>query len=725
MATYTRKEFLGFSAVLAGGAGVAKLPVAAAQEPGAAEGPPDLVVVNARVYTVDDALPRAEAFAVRGDRFVAVGSSDDVRNLVGPGTEVIDAEGMTVTPGFIDTHSHPSGVNELYGVNTNLRTVAEIQRALRSKALDTPPGRWVRGFMFDDTKVVDGPLHRTHLDEAVPDHPVNVAHRGGHTNWFNSHAFELAGITRDTPDPPDGRFARGPDGELSGMVAEHARDVFADVGEREDLTEEEQRTRAREGMAHISRLMTAAGLTTVHDAGAGRGRLVAYQDARESGELRHRVYAMVRGPYRDLRAAGVYTGLGDEWVRIGGVKYGADGSASERTMRMSTPFEGRPDDYGILTMSQDDIHEAVEEAHRSNWQVGIHANGDVTIDMVLNAYERVLARWPHPDRRHRIEHCSLVNPDLLRRIRDTGSIPTPFWTYVHFHGEKWREYGAEKMEWMFAHRSFLDYDIPVAGASRLHAGAVLAADGDSEHGDPPRLRRAGVGRQPAGDGGRGAAHRHPERGAGVLRGRGQGLDHRRQARRLRGPRARPARRRSRRHQEHRRRAHGGRRADGARGVGGLRRSAARLRPSPACQRSSPWGCATFRPSARRTRPAPSQTPTPTPANDPASGGRSSFPAGIGRPSWVSEAGDVQPAVEDLLNHRRRDQEDQRPRDEGRSLQPPAHRQGHPGPGTAESGEGSGAAAAVRRRNTRPSRPNPAANPISRLAVTASVGSVST
>ena len=84
-------------------------------------------------------------------------------------------------------------------------------------------------------------------------------------------------------------------------------------------------------------------------------------------------------------------------------------------MRMSTPFEGRPDDYGILTMSQAEIHEVVEEAHRGNWQVGIHANGDVTIDMVLNAYERVLARWPHPDRRHRIEHCSLVNPGLLRR----------------------------------------------------------------------------------------------------------------------------------------------------------------------------------------------------------------------------------------------------------------------------------------------------------------------
>ena len=176
---------------------------------------------------------------------------------------------------------------------------------------------------------------------------------------------------------------------------------------------------------------------------------------------------MIRGAYQALRKAGISTGFGDEWVRIGGVKYAADGSASERTMRMSTPFEGRPDDYGILTMSQAGIHEVVEDAHRNNWQVGIHANGDVTIDMVLNAYERVLTQWPHPDRRHRIEHCSLVN---LQRITDIGTIPTPFWTYVHFHGEKWQAYGAEKMEWMFAHRSFLDYDIPVPGASDYTPG---------------------------------------------------------------------------------------------------------------------------------------------------------------------------------------------------------------------------------------------------------------
>jgi predicted amidohydrolase YtcJ len=219
-------------------------------------------------------------------------------------------------------------------------------------------------------------------------------------------------------------------------------------------------------VALISRKMAAAGLTSVCQTGTSRSDFLAYQDAREAGELSFRMYAMARGSsYAALRDAGVHTGFGDDWLKIGSAKFLADGSASERTMRMSAPYEGRPDDYGILTMSQQEIHDAVEEAHRAGWQVAIHANGDVTIDMVLNAYERVQELWPRPDPRHRIEHCSLVNPSLLTRIKAAGVIPAPFYTYAHYHGEKWVEYGEDRMEWMFAHKSFLDYEIPVAPAS--------------------------------------------------------------------------------------------------------------------------------------------------------------------------------------------------------------------------------------------------------------------
>jgi predicted amidohydrolase YtcJ len=473
LARVTRKTFLGFGAGVVTG-GLAGTGAAGAQVPAArpAAVDADLLVLGARVYTQDPSLPRAEAFAVRGDRILAVGSTADIRNLAGARTTVFDARGLTITPGFIDAHTHASGVNELFNVVADLPSIAAIQQALRVKADATPPGQWVEGHRFDDTKLAEGrPLTRADLDAVSRVHPVAVHHRGMHTSWYNSKAFELAGITRTTADPSHGRVVRGADGEPAGMVAELARSAFAAVGIREALTAEQQRERARAGLKRMSELLTAAGITSIHDAGTNPERLRAYQDVRNHGELRHRAYLMVRGPeiFNGLKAAGAYTGLGDEWVRVGGVKFSVDGSASERTMRMSTPFVGT-DDHGILTMTQAEVNDAVEDAHRHRFQVGIHANGDVAIDMVLQAYERVLAKWPHPDRRHRIEHCSLVTPDLIGRIKAAGVVPTPFWTYVYYHGEKWAQYGEQKMRSMFAHRSFLDAGIVVAGASDYTPG---------------------------------------------------------------------------------------------------------------------------------------------------------------------------------------------------------------------------------------------------------------
>jgi predicted amidohydrolase YtcJ len=476
MEKYTRGEFLGLSAALAGAFSLGRWPggsrASAAQQPAvppAPAGGPDLVVVNARVYTSDPSLPRADAFAVKNGRFTAVGSTSDVRNLANARTPVIDAQRMTVVPGFIDAHNHPSGVQELYGVNTNLRTVREIQAAIKKKADATPPGFWVNGFMFDDTKL-DRPLTRKDLDEATTDHPVSVAHRGGHTNFYNSKAFELAGITPSTPDPDDGRFFRD-NGELNGRVAENARGVFNRVGKRETFTAEQRRDRARNGMRHMSELFNAVGLTSVHNAGTSAEHILAYEDCRKHGELTHRAYMMIRSTeaYNGLKAANIHTGFGDEWIRVGGIKFVADGSASERTMRMSTPYVGTTD-YGILTMTQEQLHEAIDDAHSHHFQVGVHANGDVTIDMVLKAYERALQKWPDPNRRHRIEHCTLINPDIIRRMKANGVIPTPFWTYVYYHGEKWKEYGDEKISRMFAHRTFLDAGIPVPGASDYTPG---------------------------------------------------------------------------------------------------------------------------------------------------------------------------------------------------------------------------------------------------------------
>ena len=435
-----------------------------------ATGAADLVVTGADVLAMDPAITGATAIAVRGKHILAVGSDDDIESLAGSGTTRIDARGMTLTPGFIDAHSHPLMADEGVSANVNLRRISDVKDTLAKKAAETPPGHWVRGTMYDDTKFEEErPLNRQDLDDAVPSHPVYVVHRGGHTAVVNSMALEMAGIDRDTPDPVGGMYFRE-NGALTGKIAEPAAmRAFTSVGVWPVL----DRAARQRSVTLTSKSMAASGLTSTTDSWGDKESFVAFQDAHAAGEMHYRVSFMPFGStdvYQGLKHAGVKSGFGDDMFRVGAVKYAADGSASERTMSTSLGYKDRPDDHGILTMTQEEIDAAVDDAVKHGFRIGIHANGDIAIDRVLNAYERVLKNWQGVNPRFRIEHCSLVNPSLLERIRDTGTIPAPFYTYAYYHGNKWLEYGEETMKSMFAHRSFLDYGIPVAPASDFTPG---------------------------------------------------------------------------------------------------------------------------------------------------------------------------------------------------------------------------------------------------------------
>jgi predicted amidohydrolase YtcJ len=467
MNRFSRRQFLGTSAAVASIGAISTDATAALQD---AAGPADLIITGANLLTMDPAIPSATAVAIRGSVIVAVGSDDDVLNLKGAKTRVFDGRGLTVTPGFIDSHSHPLMAGEGISANVNLRRISDVQQALASQAAKTPPGNWVLGSMYDDTKFEEGrALTRWDIDAAVPDHPVYVGHRGGHTAVVNSAALEIAAITIDTPDPVGGMYFRE-DGKLTGKIAEHsAMRPFREVGVWPVM----DRAARQKSVLLTSRSMAAAGLTSTTDAFGQRDDFIAYQDARAAGEMHYRLSFMPGGDsevYEGLKLARVASGFGDDMLRIGAVKFSADGSASERTMSRSTPYEGRPDDYGILTMTQEEIDAAVDDAVAHDFRIAIHANGDIAIDRVLKAYERVLQDWSGENPRFRIEHCSLVDDSLLARIRNTGVVPTPFYTYAHYHGNKWLEYGEEMMESMFAHRSFLDFDIPVAPASDFTPG---------------------------------------------------------------------------------------------------------------------------------------------------------------------------------------------------------------------------------------------------------------
>jgi predicted amidohydrolase YtcJ len=414
---------------------------------------PDLILYNGNIWTVDPSAPRVQAAAISGGRFTAVGSNDEVLNLATGRTRKVDLGSKTVLPGFIDAHAHPSasGVNHLRMVACDMSSIGDIQAALRQRAVQTPAGEWVLGFLYDDGKT-PRPITRQDLDEAVPDHPVLVGHRGGHTAFVNSRAFKLAGVEDTTPDPHGGRFDHDPSGHLNGHVSDAAMAIFTKLTAYHSTRDDH-----REGVKLIAKMMTSKGVTSVCDADSQPEDLQGYEDARDAGELVIRAYCHVaRNAVERLIAGGVRTGLGNEWVRLGGVKLYADGSISERTAWLSQPYLGIPGYQGLQLGTRDELYEVARKAHAAGWQVATHANGDLAIGEVLGIYEQLQQELPRRDPRFRIEHCTLVSDSLVKRMRTLGVIPVPFSCYVYFHGDVMHFYGEERLKNMFAMRSLLE-----------------------------------------------------------------------------------------------------------------------------------------------------------------------------------------------------------------------------------------------------------------------------
>lgn len=430
---------------------------------------PEIILYNGNIYTVNPKEPKAQAVAIAGGRFIAVGNNDEVLRLATRRTKKIDAGHKTILPGFIDAHTHPaySGIKHLKMVDCDLRSIKDIKDAISKRASITPKGNWVQGFKYDDTKTIEGrKINIADLDEAAPDHPVQITHRGGHTTYSNSLAFKLAKVDESTPNPQGGEFEKTADGKLTGCVKEAANNIFNTLIPNVDTRDER-----REGVKLISKMMAKTGITSATDALGSPDDLQAYQDAYEAGDLSIRIYCMIYYTHIDkMIAAGVRTGMGNEWVRIGGMKMTCDGSISERTARLSQPYIGRPNDYGILVMDEEQMYPYAKKAYDAGWQIGIHANGDVGIDTTLKLYERLNKENPKQNPRFRIEHCTVINDNLIQRMKTLGVIPTPFSTYVYFHGEKMKLYGEERLQHMFALRSFLDAGIRPTQASDYPPG---------------------------------------------------------------------------------------------------------------------------------------------------------------------------------------------------------------------------------------------------------------
>jgi predicted amidohydrolase YtcJ len=474
---FSRRDFIRLSGTGLAGLTCTQWPIGIAAAALGAPQEPDLIVFNAKVFTVDPIVPQAEAFAVKAGRFVAVGSTDDVKSLAGKQTQTFDAQQTTVVPGFIDAHNHAPGGILLYDVlvgnpyDVEFVTISSIVDKLRARARETPAGGWVEGFFFDDTKVKDQrPLSIHDLDQVSQEHPVSVRHRGGHTTYYNSKAFELAGVTKDTADSAAGTYDRDENGNFNGRVTDRARDVFLKVGKRTSYSPEQTRARNRDALSFISKQFVRYGLTSVHHEG---GDLAALQQVRARGDLLHRVsYEAAEDFLEAMIKNGISTGFGDEWIRLGATyEHNCDGSFSERTMALSVPYPNVSPPYkGNVVTTQQDLDAWVERVHRAGIQVNCHANGDVAIDMALSAFERAQRLFPRPDPRPKITHCTLINDALLRRIKAAGAVPAPFTSYGYYNSDKFQFYGEDLMKRSMAYRSFADAGITAAAGSDFGPG---------------------------------------------------------------------------------------------------------------------------------------------------------------------------------------------------------------------------------------------------------------
>jgi predicted amidohydrolase YtcJ len=418
-----------------------------------------------------------EAFAVIGERIVASGAYAEVSERF-PGAEHVDFGDAVVVPGFNDAHMHPSqAAEDLLHVDLSagkVKSNSDILNVLRQAAENTPAADWLRGSRYDDGKMAEGRvLTRWDLDDVAPDHPVLVTQVAGHWGILNSRALAIAGLDDGSTAPEGGAYGRDATGHLNGILYERALFAFANpsIGGRQSVLPPTGLEEHLVGLRRALQQFHASGLTSIADAAAGPDDIRLYQEAERRGHLSARVNMLVSYAHFDkMRALGVMSGFGSTRLRINGVKAFVDGAIGGRTCLLEEPFEGS-DDHGMQTISTQDLSDLVRLVHTAGSRLGVHANGDRAISLLLDQFERAESELPRPDAHHRIEHCTVITDSILRRMQRLGMIAVPFGSYIHYHGgnlKRW--YGEKRLERMFAHRSFLDSGVAVAGSSDYPCG---------------------------------------------------------------------------------------------------------------------------------------------------------------------------------------------------------------------------------------------------------------
>ncbi|HAK55602.1 MAG: amidohydrolase [Vicinamibacterales bacterium] len=446
----------------------------AACGPSAPDEAADLVLVGGNVVTMADGAPVAEAVAVVGDRITAVGTDAEIQALVGPTTEVIALEGMTVIPGMIDAHVHFTRLGRQQQIlNTRGLTKEEIVAEVDRRAAAAQPGDWIEGRGWDQNtwEVREFPT-AADLDAVSPDNPVYLGRVDGHAAWVNSAALAAGGITRDTPDPSGGQILRDASGEATGTLVDNAfRLVLAEMPPPSSA-------QRREAVQLAIEEALASGLTGVHEAGGSREEIEVYLDMLEDDEFGFRLYEFVRWPagegerpysYDDLDhflEQGPQVGLYDNRLTIRGIKMSIDGAMGSRGATFLEPYADDPGNTGLFRLTEDEIYDTILRGLEAGFQTATHAIGDAANRVVLDAFERAIAESSVEDHRLRVEHAQILHPDDIGRFAEMGVLPSMQPTHATSDMD-WvaDRVGEERLEFAYAWRTLLDSGVPIIGGS--------------------------------------------------------------------------------------------------------------------------------------------------------------------------------------------------------------------------------------------------------------------
>lgn len=432
----------------------------------AQERPADLVVTNARIYTVDDNRPLAEAMAVRDGKIAFVGSERGALTLRGPRTEVIDLQGRTVIPGMTDAHAHLISLGftlddvDLVGSTS----YEEVIERVAARAREVPAGTWIVGRGWDQNDWPDTRFpHHAALSRAVPDHPVYLSRVDGHAALVNEAAIRAGGLTAQTPDPDGGRIERATDGSPAGVLVDNAMDLVARV--IPDATREERIRAIEAAIAEANRW----GLTGIHDAGVDPGTIDLYEELARQGRFNLRNYVMISSDDATLEryfARGPQDALHDDRIWIRAIKISADGALGSRGAALLEPYSDDPENNGLVTTSLERIEDISVRALRRGFQVNSHAIGDRANRTVLDAYEAAFAEVPTADHRFRVEHAQILHPADIPRFAELDLIPSMQGSHqtsdMYWAG---RRLGESRLLGAYAWRSLLDQGLVIANGS--------------------------------------------------------------------------------------------------------------------------------------------------------------------------------------------------------------------------------------------------------------------